>query len=376
MFSTNFSLSNFYEYYLDLTKRIKANDVDITIVVNMLLTGFDSPLTDVLWVDKNLEMHSLIQAFSRTNRILNSVKSYGKIVCFRDLRKEVDEALALYGDKEANGLVILHSYLDYLNGFTDNHGKRVEGYKDIVSNLTSEFSLPMDGILGESKEKRFIKLFSSLLRMRNIITSFDEFEEVDKELLAERSLQNYQSKYLDLKDKYDTISKNDKESVLNDIEFETELVHHSEINIDYILKLIEKYHDSNCRDGEIIVQIQSAISSNVSLRSKKELIEGFYQSLNIGEKDIPEKWVRYVEDSRERELDALIDNEPLLRDKDRVKEFVYNSFKNGYIKTYGSQFSDLLSGISLFDKKRNEKIDRVRLSLEKYFEKYKNLLKE
>lgn len=199
-FSTNFDTSadKFQNYYKDLSMRVKNREVDLLIVVNMFLTGFDATTLNTLWVDKNLKIHGLIQAYSRTNRILNSVKTYGTIVCFRDLKQATDDAISLFGDKNANGIVLLRSFADYYNGYEDEKGRHYPGYVDLIESLESEFPLDKE-LAGEQAEKDFIRLFGSILSLRNILSSFDQFEEM--QTLAVRDLQDYQSRYIDLYDK-------------------------------------------------------------------------------------------------------------------------------------------------------------------------------
>lgn len=384
MFKTTYDTSSdskngFYNYYLNLMDRIKNNEVDITIVVNMLLTGFDSPLTDVLWVDKNLEMHSLIQAFSRTNRILNEVKSYGKIVCFRNLKDKVEEALALYGDKDANGIVILHSYNEYLNGFTDIKGKYHKGYVELAEEIKTEFPLPIGVIASEEEMKTFVSLFSAILKARNILTSFDEFELVDGSIISFRDLQNYQSVYLQIREdmKKGRLVSSEKESILDDIEFEIELVEQVSVNIDYILKLIEKYHKDNCKDNEIINQIKQAINSSVVLRSKKELIEAFYMSKNIDVENIGDSWINFIKQRMKEELIQIIKDENLKEEE--TKRYINDCFHNGLIKTNGTGIDDLLPPLPRFGKKSSIRLEKKNIVLNKlsdFFEKFNNLIIE
>lgn len=378
-FGTNFDTGKeFYNYYLDLTRRIKNNDVDITIVVNMLLTGFDSPITDVLWVDKKLEMHGLIQAFSRTNRILNSVKTYGKIICFRNLEENVNEALALYGDKEANGVVILKTFLEYLNGYETEtkKGEKIynKGYTEIVDDLKEKFPLPVK-IIGEANEKEFIKLFGSVLRIRNILVSFDEFSEVDETILSSRDIQNYTSTYQDLRDKIKTLTDGDKETIYDDVVFETELIEQVAINIDYILFLIEKYHESNCKDKDLLTQINLAIGSSPQLRSKKDLIEKFYKEANIDNKDnIGDKWLEFIETQLDNELTKIITDEKLKPQETR--DFINDCFRTGTLKTTGTGIDKILPPVSRFNKEGNkkEKKETVITKLLVFFDKFNNLL--
>ena len=247
MFHTNYSTDGdrFQNYYKDVSLRMKNKELDLLIVVNMFLTGFDATTLNTLWVDKNLKMHGLIQAFSRTNRILNSIKTFGNIVCFRNLQKRVDAALALFGDKEASGVVLLKPFKDYFEGFDDVKGVHHDGYKEMVERLVSEFPLSEPQIIGEQNKKQFVNLFSAILRMRNLLASFDEF--AGNEIITVRDLQDYTSRYLDLRNELKP-EKHEGTDITDDIVFEVELLRQIEINIDYILMLVKKYHDSHCED--------------------------------------------------------------------------------------------------------------------------------
>ena len=261
-FHTNFDTSadKFQNYYKDLSMRVKNREVDLLIVVNMFLTGFDATTLNTLWVDKNLKMHGLLQAYSRTNRILNSVKTYGNIICFRDLQQATDDALALFGDENAGGIVLLKSFEDYYHGFEDAGGRYHPGYIELLERLDSDFPLGQE-IIGERAEKEFIKLFSAILSLRNILASFDKFGDVEN--MPERDLQDYQSIYIDLYDKYWNRDAGDKENINDDIVFEIELIKQVEVNIDYILMLVEKYHDGNCENKEILATIQKAVDASL-----------------------------------------------------------------------------------------------------------------
>ena len=202
MFHTSYDTSSdkFQNYYKDVSLRMKNKELDMLIVVNMFLTGFDATTLNTLWVDKNLKMHGLIQAFSRTNRILNSIKTFGNVVCFRNLQKRVDSAISLFGDKNAGGIVLMQSFKDYYYGYESVDGKQMPGYVDMIEDLTGKFPLSKPQIIGEQKQKDFIALFGSILRMRNLLVAFDEFKE--KELLTERDLQDYLGRYQDLRDEW------------------------------------------------------------------------------------------------------------------------------------------------------------------------------
>lgn len=367
-FHTNFSTQNdgFQNYYKDLSDRIKKREIDIVIVVNMFLTGFDATTLNTLWVDKNLKYHGLIQAFSRTNRILNSVKTFGNIVCFRDLQERTNEAISLFGDKNALGTVVLKSFEDYLKGYTDDKGKHIKGYEEEVENLLTQFPIGEE-IIGEKKEKEFIMLMGNILRLRNILSCFDQF--ADNNLLTERQIQDYTGIYVDLYGKYSKPDV-DAESIKKDIIFEMELVKQVEVNIDYILELVKKYHESNCKDKEIIGNIEKAIRSSISLRSKKELIEAFLAKINTVT-DVSKDWVAFVKEQRETELAKLIEEENL--NEDETRSFVIRCFKEGTVKTNGTDIEKILPPMRRFGgggTNRTEKKQKVIERLKIYFEKF------
>lgn len=275
MFGTNYDTSSdgFQLYYENLSKRTKDKEIDILIVVNMFLTGFDATTLNTLWVDKNLRMHGLIQAFSRTNRILNSIKTFGNIVCFRDLQEETDEAIALFGNKEAGGIVLLKTYEDYYNGYQDDKGREKEGYSQLIEELQSKFPLS-EQITGESNKKEFVILFGNILKIKNILSAFDKF--AGNEILSEREFQDYQSIYLDMYQEIRTKNK-EKEIINDDIIFEIELIKQVEINIDYILMKVTEYYKSNKENKEILIDIKKAINSSLELRSKKRIDRRFHR---------------------------------------------------------------------------------------------------
>lgn len=371
-FSTNYDTSadKFQNYYKDLSQRMKNREIDLLLVVNMLLTGFDATTLNTLWVDKNLRYHSLIQAYSRTNRILNSVKTFGNIVCFRDLQKETDDAIALFGNKDAGGVVLLKTYEDYYNGFdeekSDGDIKHTSGYKELIENLLERFPLEQF-IIGEQDEKDFIALFGSILRVRNILTAFDDFK--GNEILSERQLQDYQSRYLDLYQKHRP-DKMEKEDITSDVIFEMELVRQVEINIDYILMLVEKYRASHGKDKTILASIDTAISSSIELRSKKELIEGFIADINVSA-SVSEDWKRYVYERREADIKDLIVRENLKPEETR--KFLDNAFRSGELKTIGEDIQKIMPPSNPFDIKSSEKKKGIIERLKEFFEKYVGL---
>ena len=261
--------------------------------------------SNTLWVDKNLRMHGLLQAYSRTNRILNSIKTFGNIVCFRNLEKATNESIALFGDKEAAGIVLLKTFDEYYNGYTQND-KEVRGYADLVSELQMKYPAG-EQIVGEQNKKSFVRLYGAILKLRNILSTFDAF--AGREILTERDVQDYHSAYIDL---YNELrpQKHEAEQINEDLVFEMELIKQIEVNIDYILSLIRKYHEEHLQDKEIIVTIRRAIDSSVDLRNKKELIERFIESLTP-ESEVDEDWLAYVEEQRRAELDRIIVDENL-----------------------------------------------------------------
>ena len=369
MFQTNYDTSSekFQNYYKDVSMRMKNKDIDLLIVVNMFLTGFDATTLNTLWVDKNLKMHGLIQAFSRTNRILNSIKTFGNIVCFRNLQKRVDTAISLFGDKEAGGVVLLRKFADYYNGYTTKDGKKVPGYADLVNELADKYPADLARIEGEQNQKNFIKLFGDILRMRNLLTSFDEF--AGKEILSERELQDYLSKYQDLRDEWkEKRDKGDKKDVSDDIVFELELIKQIEINIDYILILVKKFHDTHGKDKEVLGTISRAINASPELRSKKQLIESFIAGVNEVD-DVMSGWTAFVAQRREEELAAII-REEKLKDTE-TRRFVENAFRDGEIKTSGTDIDKIMPPVSRFggSNRRQKKLTVIE-KLKAYFERF------
>lgn len=366
MFATNYDTSGdkFQNYYKDLSLRMKNRQVDLLIVVNMFLTGFDATTLNTLFVDKNLKQHGLIQAFSRTNRILNSVKTFGNIVCFRDLQQATDDAIALFGDKDASSIVVLKDFWSYYNGYDNKDGKHCYGYSELVDQLKSEFPEGRP-VLGEDAEKRFVALFGSLLKSINILSTFDQYE--GREELSDRQLQDYQSHYLDLRDKWRRRKPEDKENINDDLIFETELIRQVEINIDYILLLVQKYHDTNCTDKEILVNISKAIGSSLQLRSKKELIESFISSVNAGT-DVDRGWREYVQRRKAEDLNEIIESEHLKPEE--TEKFIESSFRDGQVRTTGTDIDKILPPMSRFGGNRQEKKKSVIEKIQSFFERY------
>ncbi len=369
MFHTNYDTSSdkFQNYYKDVSLRMKNKELDLLIVVNMFLTGFDATTLNTLWVDKNLKMHGLIQAYSRTNRILNSIKTFGNIVCFRNLQKRTDDAISLFGDKEAGGIVVLRGYNDYYFGYTDDGGKDHPGYVDMIDELVTKFPLTEERITGEQRQREFIILFGAILRMRNLLSSFDDF--AGHEILSERDLQDYLGRYQDLRDEWkNRTPAGDKEDITDDIVFEIELIKQIEINIDYILMLVKKYHDSHCDDKEVLITIRKAIDASPELRSKKALIETFIAGIN-DVSDVMLEWRQYVAEEKERQLVEIIREENLKEEETR--KFIEVAFRDGMVKTTGTEITNLMPSMSRFGGgSREEKKQGVISKLMQFFERF------
>jgi type I restriction enzyme R subunit len=369
MFGTSYDTSSdkFQNYYKDVSERVKNREVDILLVVNMFLTGFDATTLNTLWVDKNLRLHGLLQAYSRTNRILNTVKTFGNIVCFRNLEKATNESIALFGDKEASGIVLLKSYNEYYNGYKDGD-KEVRGYVSLIKELLEKFPVG-ERIVGERNQKDFIRLYGAILRIRNILSTFDEF--AGNEILTERDTQDYHSAYIDLYNEFRKAGEVEKENINDDIVFEMELIKQIEINIDYILGLVKKYHEDHIKNRELLVDINKAIDSSVELRNKKDLINQFIASLDA-HSVVDEDWQKYVEKKKVEELEEIIKRENL--DHNETYKFVRNAFRNGSVPTTGTALAKVLPPVSRFSpggersKKRESVLDKLTRFFERFFD--------
>lgn len=359
MFGTQWSTSSdgFAGYYTDLSKRLKNREIDIVIVVNMFLTGFDATTLNTLWVDKNLRSHGLIQAYSRTNRILNSVKTYGNIVSFRDLEQQTNDAIALFGNKNAQGVVLLKPYGEYY-----------EEYAAKVTELLDKFAVG-EMPLGEAAQKEFVALFSAILRLENILKSFDDFE--GSELLTDRQHQDLQSTYLRIRDELRPDRDGEKEVINDDLVFEIELIKQVEITVDYILLLVQKYREErgDGRDIEVRAEITRAIDSSPSLRNKKDLIEAFVDRVSV-QGDVDDEWVAFIAARRDEELSQLIAEENLREDE--AREFVSRAFETGALQGSGTAITKVLPAMSRFTPEGEHAAKKARVfeKLEQFFERY------
>ena len=370
MFGTSYDTSadKFPNYYKDVSLRMKNREIDILLVVNMFLTGFDATTLNTLWVDKNLRYHGLLQSYSRTNRILNSIKQFGNIVCFRNLEDSTNKALSLFGDPEARGISILRPFKDYFEGFDDKDGKHQKGYKELVEELSESLN-PGEKPMGEEAERAFIKLFGNILKMRNLLSVFDQFKDAD--MLSERDVQDYTSLYLDLREKYIKVQK-DKEDICDDLVFEMEFVKQVEVNIDFILFLVEQYRQSHQQDGEIRVRISKAIDSSPDLRDKKELIEKFIESLNP-DSEVDAAWRQYVNEEKRKQFDTIVEEEHLKREK--AVEFIENAYERGYVPEGGMELDGIMPSINPFDPKANRegKIATVLEKFKAFFKRFSDI---
>lgn len=366
-FGTSYDTTSdkFPNYYKDVSLRMKNREIDILIVVNMFLTGFDATALNTLWVDKNLRYHGLLQAYSRTNRILNSIKSFGNVICFRNLEDATNKCLARFGDPDSKGVTILRPFEDYFYGYEDDNGKPVKGYKDYLDELQDKWeagSLP----LGEKSEKDYIRLFGVILKMRNLLSCFDQFEKAD--FISERDMQDYTSIYLDLADKYRP-EKHEREDICDDIIFEMELVKQVEVNIDYILYLVRLYHESHQQDVEIRVKISKSIDASPDLRDKKELIERFIDALTP-DGDVDAEWREYVNKEKREQFNKIVEEEHLKKEK--ALEFIENSFLRGYVPEGGIELDGIMPPINPFDKSANRqgKMQKVLERIKSFFNKF------
>ena len=308
LFNTKFTTKDsqsYYNYYNDISKRVKRREIDLLIVVNMFLTGFDSRMLNTLYVDKNLRHHGLIQAFSRTNRIVNEKKSQGNIVCFRNLKDATDDAIALFSNKEAKDIILMKPYEDYVEQFN----KAFVALMTIVPSVNS-----VDSLIDENEQLEFIKTFREIMRLRNVLTGFSEFSYNDLSM-TEQQFEDYKSKYLDLYERIKHEKEANKASILDEVDFELELIRVDEINVAYILRLLAQYRDSSTVKQETMKRnIMSIVSGQEHLRSKRELIEEFIDK-NLMEvtdtDDIDDEFDKFLEMQKTGELERLCEEESL-----------------------------------------------------------------
>lgn len=372
MFGTNYSLNNFYDYYENVSERLKNKEIDILIVVNIFLTGFDSKVTNTLWVDKNLRYHGLLQSFSRTNRIFNDKKSFGNIVCFRNLEDATNKSLEIFGDKQAKNIVLLRRFEDYLYGYEVN-SKKYLGFIELTENLKMNFPYNSFPLCSKEKKQEFIKLFNEILKLENILNVYDDFAKLNP--LESGLKQDYQSQYTSIYREF----RNQKEEVdiNDDIVFEIELIKDTEVDVDYILLLLKEYHVKQNKNKKI--DILRSVDSSISLHNKKDLIEAFLEAIdktsNKNDEDFDKLFKDFITKKKEDELNALI--EELNLNEENAKKFMQNAFDLNVFQELGTGLDDVLPKIPLFAPKKEQENNNFKrensiLKLREYFEKYKD----
>ena len=382
MFGVSYSSSseNFQSYYKDVSLRTKNKEIDLLIVVNMFLTGFDAPTLNTLFIDKWVRMHGLIQAFSRTNRILNDVKHHGNIVSFRPLIDDFNDAIKLFSDEKASGIIVIRPFKDYYEGYTNEDGIFEPGYKQLVHNLLINYPIDLNvRDLSIQNKKDFIKLFGRILQIRNILLSYvDEFKSNEIRILNEAQLQDYLSRYQDFYEELKEESRSDKKDIIDDLVFEIELVKQIDTNIDYILDLIMK-SKTPYQDKELLTSISKIVDSSFELRSKKELIINFLNGLynqKTSFEDITQladEFKKYIQEEYSKELNNVIKEFNL--NKEETFKFMDNSFGQGELKIFGTAINNILPPLSRFSKNQNRtkiKNDVIN-SLEVIFDRYFNI---
>ena len=349
-FQTNFTIdgNGFENYYKDLSSRVRNKEVDLLIVVGMFLTGFDAPTMNTLFIDKNLRYHGLIQAFSRTNRILNKMKAFGNIVCFRNLEKATKDAIKLFGDENSINVIIERSYDDYINGFTDEDtGVVFKGYKELCEEIIEKFPDPTE-IKLEKDKKEFVKLFGEILKRENILRNYDEFSSFEK-IISERLKQDMKSVYIWIKDestlpKPPIIDPDGPIIDFSDVEFHIDLLKTEEVNLDYILALIlEKAKEQGTNNEALKEEIRRLIRSSLGTRAKEELIIEFINRTDLTKfdknEDILEAFYAYAKIEKEQKINELITEENL---KEKSKKFIEKSISRGYVSQGGTELDDVL----------------------------------
>ena len=413
MFKTSFSLESksFENYYRDLSNRMKNQEVDLMIVVGMFLTGFDASMLNTLFVDKNLRYHGLLQAYSRTNRIYNSTKSFGNIVTFRDLEQATIDAITLFGDKSTKNVILEKSYQEYLNGFTDIiTGKACRGYNEIVKELKEQFPDP-DEIHTTADKKAFVKLFGEYLQVENILQNYDEFthlkalQTIDKndpealkafaeehflteeqvtsmvqlEVLKERLVQDYKSTYNDIRDWVNKERENaTQEKQLIDWEevvFEVDLLKSQEIDLDYILELILEHHKKNKNKEALVEEVRRTIRASIGNRAKEGLIVDFINETNLDTIDdkptIIAAFFTYAQERQREEAKNLIAEENL--NEEAAKRYIQLSLKREYASENGTDLNGILPKMSPLNPQYRTKKQSVFRRIAAFVEKYKGV---
>jgi type I restriction enzyme R subunit len=367
----------FQAYYKDVSLRMKKKEIDLLIVVGMFLTGFDAKTLNTLWVDKNLKLHGLLQAYSRTNRILNSVKNCGNIVCFRNLEEATNKSLAIFGDENAAGLVFMKSFEEYYSeGYEDEKGNKHDSYTELIDRLLQLYPVEgMANIIDEEQKKAFIRLMGEILRVRNILNAFDDFTE-DAKIVDEMHYQDYLGWYNNYYDEFrKPAHKDEREDIRDDIVFEMELVKQVQINIRYILDLVQQYHDTNCQDKEIIVKIRKQMDASPDMRDKRDLIEKFIQQMTPEKgNDVGNEWEQYIEEEKRKQLGKIIEEEHLKAAE--TEDFMERAFADGYVTETGTGIANILPPSNPFLPESGEKKQTVIDKLKAYLSRFSNMLSD
>ena len=413
MFKTNFGVESkeFQNYYRDLANRVKKQEIDLLIVVGMFLTGFDAPTLNTLFVDKNLRYHGLIQAFSRTNRIYDSTKTFGNIVTFRDLEKATIDAITLFGDKNTKNVVLEKSYSEYMEGFNDiSTGEARRGYVDVVKELNLYFP-NVDDIVTEKDKKEFVKLFGEYLRIENILQNYDEFtnlkdlrtldvsdpnaieefkethyvsdEEIETmkeiEMPEERTIQDYRSTYNDIREwlRREKAGKEKEESSVDwdDVVFEIDLLKSQEINLDYILELIFEKNKKVKDKGTLVEEVRRLIRSSTGSRAKESLVIDFINQTDLDEiqdkASIIDRFFSFAQKEQKREAEELINSEEL--NIDAAKRYILSSLKREYASENGTELNEILPKMSPLNSKYLTKKQSVFQKIAAFVEKFKGV---
>ena len=373
-FKTNFSTNGneFQNYYKDLSLKVKEKQVDLLIVVGMFLTGFDAPTLNTLFVDKNLRYHGLIQAFSRTNRILNKVKTFGNIVCFRDLEKATRDAIKTFGDENSVNIILEKSYEEYMHGFKDEEtGTLIKGYIDICNEIISKFPEPTEMVL-EGDKKEFAELFGDLLKAENILRNFDEFEDFEK-IISDRQMQDMKSVYVDIRESIVNSKRNENSEGdqidFSDVEFQIDLLKTDEINLDYILALILEKSKENDDVESLKAEVRRVIRSSLGTRAKEELIMDFINSTRLSElrntDDILESFYSFARKEKDKKIKCLVEEEKLKADS---KRFIEKAISKGYVEYAGDELDRMIPPTSrrqgAREKKKESVLEKIRKIVE------------
>lgn len=371
-FKTNFSTNGneFQNYYKDLSFKVKEKKIDLLIVVGMFLTGFDAPTMNTLFVDKNLRYHGLIQAFSRTNRILNKVKAFGNIVCFRDLEKATQDAIKTFGDENSVNIILEKSYDEYINGFKDpTTGITVKGYKDICTEIVDKFPEPTE-IVKDADKKEFVKMFGEVLKSENILRNFDEFASFEK-IISDRQMQDMKSVYVDIRESiFDKNKKNKPTQIdFSDIEFQIDLLKTDEINLDYILALILEKAKNTDNLESLKAEIRRVIKSSLGTRAKEELVIEFINITDLAKlktkDDVLDAFYKFARIEKETTIKDLVKEEEL---KENSTRFIEKAISKGYVEYAGDELDRIIPPTSRRQGAREKKKESILSKIRKIVE--------